>query len=354
MLQFSKRGADTHVTPKAWILELSWLNEMLHHFAPFCILIVALFIDFTFGEPPWLPRYMPQLGKLHPVVWVSKLTTMFKTHLRSSNPVLERLNGVLLALTVTLVFTLPVYFGLGLVLDVLGVLVYVIMAAVVFKITFCIKLETEWALATALAVKEGDLTKGRMYASLFSRRDTQDLTSPQIISAIIESMAENLPDFKLSPIMYCAFLGVPGAVACRTINILDGTLGFKDPEHIHIGWFSANLDTITNYIPARISMLLIVLASAILGENYVGAWTNAHQERAKVSSTNHGWPIAAMSGALDIRLEKTGFYVLGENLEEPTPNHIIRALKIRNAALLLCILFLLPAIFLINLCGFAF
>ncbi len=77
-------------------------------------------------------------------------------------------------------------------------------------------------------------------------------------SAVIESMAENLIDFKLSPMMSFALFGVTGAIAFRAINTLDGMVGFKDKEHINTGWFSANLDTVVNYIPTRLTALLMI------------------------------------------------------------------------------------------------
>jgi adenosylcobinamide-phosphate synthase len=263
------------------------------------------------------------------------------------------MNGVFLALTVILVFTLPVYFGLWVIYTLLSFLVYALIAIIFLKLTICIKLETDWAKAAAKAIESDDLVEARKY-SHFSRRDSKDLTGPQIGSAIIESMAENLIDFKLSPILSYAFLGVSGAVAFRAVNTLDGMVGFKDSEHIHIGWFSANLDTIVNYVPARLTAVLVVLASAILGEDYKNAWAIARRDHAKTPSRNHGWPMAAMAGALRVRLEKPGQYILGEQEEPLSSSKIIRALRIRNAVIVLCILLTLPIISLIRIYLFPF
>jgi adenosylcobinamide-phosphate synthase len=167
-------------------------------------------------------------------------------------------------------------------------------------------------------------------------------------------MAENLIDFKISPMLSYAFLGVSGAVAFRAVNTLDGMVGFKDAEHLHTGWFSANLDTVVNYFPARLTAVLIVLASALLGEDYKNAWAMAKRDHAKTPSRNHGWPIAAMAGALRVQLEKPGQYILGEQIEQLTPSKIIRALKIRNAAITLCVLFVLPIILLTRLYFFPY
>jgi len=312
------------------------------------VLALAIVIDLFFGDPspndPWRPQY-----KLHPTVWMGKLTKLLESHFKNPNPKIERLNGILLVLIVTLTFALPVYFGLRFICTSLGFFVYILVAAVILKLTICIKLETDWGIAAAKAIESGDLTEARKYAH-FSRRDARDLTGPQIVSSVIESIAENLTDFKLSPMFYYAFFGVPGAVAFRAINTLDGMVGFKDPEHIHIGWFSATLDTIVNYIPARLTTILVVLASAILGEDYKNAWAIAHRDQAKVPSINHGWPMAVMAGALRVRLEKPGYYAVGDEIEKLSSAHVFRALRIRNVVLVLFVLLIvLPILFSLSL-----
>ena len=279
---------------------------------------------------------------------MGRLTKAIEPYFKNRNPKTEKLNGVFLALIIILVFTLPVYFGLFFLYTWLGFLFYAFVGVVILKFTVCIKLETDWAKAVAKAIESGDLEEAKKY-SHFSRRDSKNLNGEQISSAVIESMAENLIDFKLSPILSFAFLGVSGAVAFRAINTLDGMVGFKDKEHINIGWFSANLDTIVNYIPARLTAVLIVVASAFLGEDYKNAWTIARRDHARTPSRNHGWPMAAMAGALRVRLEKPGQYFLGEQTEPLSSSKIIHALRIRNAAIVICVLLALPIIWLIRL-----
>jgi len=316
------------------------------------VLILAIIVDLLLGDPS--PNYpLRTQYKLHPTVWMGKLTKALESRFKDSNPKIAKLNGVFLALIVILTFTLPTYFGLRFIYTWLGLLFYALIAVVILKLTICIKLETDWAVAAAKAIELDDLEEARKY-SHFSRRDSKDLTGPQIGSAVIESMTENLIDFKLSPILSYAFLGVSGAVAFRALNTLDGMVGFKDSEHINIGWFSATLDTIVNYVPARLTTVLIVLASAILGEDYRNAWTISRRDHAKTPSRNHGWPMAAMAGALRVQLEKPGQYVLGEQTEMLSSSKIIRALRIRNAVIVLCILFVLPIILLTRLYFFPY
>ena len=294
--------------------------------------VIAILLDLVFGEPSWQSRF-----SLHPTVWVTKLVKRIVPSLRNRNPKIEKINGVLLAIAVIFLTTASAFLILYAV-QLLHVLLYVVFAAVILKLTLCIKLETEIAEHAAEAVNDNDLETGRECATMFSRRNAENLNGSQIVSAVIESMAENLTDFKLSPIFYFSVFGVTGAVAFKTINILDGTVGFKDEMHINIGWFSAMLDTVANFVMSRLTGVFIVMASIFCGGSYRNAWKIMLRDRRKIPSTNHGWPIAAIAGALDATLEKPGYYVVGDGTPELTPEHVYKALKIRNVAIILFVL----------------
>ena len=316
------------------------------------VLVLAIALDLLLGDPsPSNPEKIE--FKLHPAVLIGKFTKTLEPHFKSPNPKTAKLKGVFLALAVILTFTLPAYFGLWAIYTYLSLFIYAFFAIILLKLTICIKLETDWAKAATKAIEAEDLTEAKKY-SHFSRRDSKDLTGAQICSAVIESMAENLIDFKLSPILSYAFFGASGAIAFKAINTLDGMVGFKDTEHLHTGWFSANIDTAVNYIPARLTAILIVIAAAIIGEDHKSAWAIAKRDYAKTPSRNHGWPMAAMAGALRVQLEKPGQYILGEQTEQLTPNKILQALRIRNMAVILCMLFVLPIIWLTRLYLFSY
>jgi adenosylcobinamide-phosphate synthase len=308
---------------------------------------LAVVLDLIVGDPsPWKPWH--RIYNLHPTVWLGRLTKAIEPYFKNSNPKIEKLNGVFLALIVILSITAPVYFGLKYLFIFLGAIVFVIVATIIFKFTICIKLETDGAKAVAKAITAGDLAEARKYAH-FSRRDPATLTGPQIGSAVIESMVENLTDFKLSPFIYFSFFGLPGAVAFRAVNTLDGMVGFKDKEHINTGWFSANLDTIINYVPSRFTTALMIISSAILGYDYKSAWKIACRDHKRVQSRNHGWQMAAIAGALHVQLEKPGRYTVGDPLEVLTPDKIMYSLRVRDLSIILCMLLVLPIIVVIGL-----
>jgi len=182
-----------------------------------CVLLFAILLDIIVGDPspnsPWKSSY-----RLHPTVLMGKYIKALESRLKNPNPRREKFNGILLGLVVILTFSLPVFFGLWAIYAYLGagwtwlgIIAYAIVGIFLLKLTICIKLETDWAKAAAKAIQANDLEEARKY-SHFSRRDSTNLNGALISSAVIESMAENLIDFKLSPITSYVFLGVTGAV----------------------------------------------------------------------------------------------------------------------------------------------
>jgi adenosylcobinamide-phosphate synthase len=161
-------------------------------------------------------------------------------------------------------------------------------------------------------------------------------------------MSENLIDFKLSPMMSFALFGVTGAIAFRAINTLDGMVGFKTKEHINTGWFSANLDNVVNFIPTRLTALLMIVAAAILRMDAANAWRIAKRDHKKTPSRNHGWPMAAVAGALRIQLEKPGQYILGDAQEPLTGDKILGVLRIRDVTIVLWGLLCVAVIFVVR------
>jgi adenosylcobinamide-phosphate synthase len=292
------------------------------------IFLLAFLIDAIFGEYP---------DKIHPTVGIGKIITYLKPKARSQNPKVEKVNGVLLAITVMLVTALPVFvllFWLRASFGVYGQISYIIVGAVLFKATFAVKGMGYYTKPIAAALKKNDLAGARKWLPFIVRRDPNTLNERQIISAAVESIAESTTDGITAPFFFFAILGVPGAFAYRVINTLDSMVGYKNAENKNIGWFSANLDTITNYIPARLTAYLMVASAFMLRENWRESWRILKRDKGKTTSVNAGWTISAMAGALDTQLEKQGCYILGDD-HRITPEHINRALRVMTMTALL-------------------
>ena len=292
------------------------------------IFLLAFLIDLVFGEVP---------DRIHPTLWMGRVTEILKPKLRNKNSKIEKINGVLLCLLLIALFAVPACITLFLIHEYLGWLPYIVASAIILQTTFAIKCMRQYTLPVADAVVKEDYDKAKQLLPFIVRRNPKELTKRHIISAAVETIAEGTPDGITSPFFYFALFGVPGAVAFRVINTLDSMVGYKDKDNINIGWFSAKTDTIANYVPARLTGFLMVLATLILREDWRNSWRILQRDRKKMASINAGWTIATMAGALNIQLEKPGCYTIGDN-NDLSPPHIPKALRIM---LLTAILFAL-------------
>jgi adenosylcobinamide-phosphate synthase len=289
------------------------------------ILLIALLIDAIFGEVP---------DRAHPTVWMGKVISFLKPRIRNSNPVNEKINGILLALFVIALFAAPAFLILFWVRQLLGWLPYIIVAAVLLKMTFAVKCMSQYTLPIADAIEKGDVNKAKSLLRYIVRRDPATLDERHVISAAVESIAESTTDSVTSPIFFFALFGVTGAFAYRVINTLDSMIGYRDEAHLNIGWFSASLDTAANYVPTRLTALLMAVSAMFVGENWRSSWRIINRDRRNMSSVNAGWTIAAMAGALEAQLEKPGSYKLGDG-DGLSPSHIRRALRMMNVTVVL-------------------
>jgi adenosylcobinamide-phosphate synthase len=301
------------------------------------IFILAFLIDMILGEYP---------DKIHPTIGIGKLIAYLKPKLKSPDPKIEKANGVLLAITVILIVALPVFVLLFWIRQSFGDIPYVIVGAVLFKATFAVKGMGQYTKPIATGLKKNDLVEARKWLPFIVRRDPNTLDERHITSAAVESIAESTPDGITGPFFFFAIFGVAGAFAYRVINTLDSMVGYTNVENRNIGWFSANLDTLANYIPARLTAYLMVVASFLLGENWRESWRILQRDKAKTVSINAGWTISAMAGALDTQLEKQGYYTLGDD-HDITPEHINRALRVMTlTAVLFGLVVVLPLLIL--------
>ncbi|MDR0471566.1 MAG: cobalamin biosynthesis protein [Nitrososphaerota archaeon] len=286
------------------------------------IFVLAFLLDLILGEYP---------DRIHPTIAIGKLIIYLKAKAKNKNPRIEKINGVLMAITIMLVFALPVFVLLYLIRGLpqpAGEILYIIVGAILFKATFAISSMGQYTKPIATALKNRDIDGARKWLPYIVRRDPNSLNERQIISAAVESIAESTTDGITAPFFFYALLGVPGAFAYRVINTLDSMVGYKNAEYKNIGWFSAKLDTLTNYIPARITAYLMVIASLLLGEDWRESWYILQRDKHKTSSPNAGYTISAMAGALGIQLEKQDHYKLGDDKGHISHEDINKALRI--------------------------
>lgn len=288
------------------------------------IVIIAIIIDIIFGELP---------AKIHPVVWMGKLTDITKGYLINYR---SKISGIILTLISISLFTLATYVLLSLLA--FNYIIYILISAIILSTTFAIKV----LLTSAESIKKdlsNDIQKARQSMSYLVSRNTSELSENELVSATVETLTENITDSVISPLFYAFIFGVPGAVVFRVINTLDAMVGYKTPENMEIGWFPAKVDDILNYIPARITGILVVIAAAFLGHDWKNAYKIMRRDAKNPDSPNSGYPMAAAAGALGIKLEKVGYYEIGDDLNHLTPDMITEALLLSKITILLFILF---------------
>lgn len=280
-------------------------------------LILALLLDVIY------PEHRGLLLRIHPV------HTSYFMALRLGKPYSSKLRGVLVWLLVMASHLTP--FALMLIVAyTLHPVAWVLVAAVVLKHSFSLRLLLDICYRAYRGFSKG-LDEARSWVQLIVRRNVWELDQPRVVSAALESLAESLVDGFTSPLLYYLALGPLGALAQRVANTLDGALGYKTPEFRDVGWFSARMDTVFNYIPARVTATLIIALAPVTGGDVREAFRVWRRYNGATESLNAGHPISAMAGALKVRLEKPGYYVVNEDARDPRPEDIPRGMRLAVA-----------------------
>ena len=266
------------------------------------ILLIALALDITFGEMP---------NAWHPVAWLGKLISQETRLAPKTSKARQLAYGVSIVLITLGLIAAAVYFLLAYLRDVNPV-VYIIFAGLLLKCTFSLRGLRQAVDAVRVLLARDKLAQARISLKSLVSRDTDELNKSQLISAAVESAAENICDSFVAPIFYFLLFGVPGAIAYRVINTFDAMMGYHG-QWEYLGKFAARLDDIANFIPARITALIIVLTSPICRRNMSQAWHIMIRDHKKTESPNAGWTMGAIAGALGVQLEKAGHYKLGDN-----------------------------------------
>ena len=322
------------------VYDMIFLNvNNIISFKLFLFIIIVFFIsvavDVIFGELP---------GKIHPVVIIGSIISFFKNiFIKIDN----RISGLLLVLCCGAAISLILY------------LIYLLTSInfILFIIVFCLLLSSTYSvkmlLNTAIDVKKDlndSIEKARRSVSYLVSRSTDELTEEFIVSAVIESLTENITDSYVAPVLYYFvfalfilyfpinipiywLLLVP--MIYRMFNTLDAMVGYETDELRNIGYFPANIDDILNYVPSRIAGIFVVVSAYLLKLDGKNSFKVMMRDARKCPSPNSGYTMASTAGALNIQLNKKDTYVLGDNNKEIISDDITKAVNLSKMTIIL-------------------
>ena len=271
------------------------------------ITIFAIILDFAFGDPK---------NKYHPTAWIGKIIIITSM------------------IVVLSLFILDVGISL-LTTDWMTILISITIGAILLKSTIAIRGMERYALAVMDSLDDDNLDLARTNLSMIVKRNTQNLDKNHIISGVLESVSENTVDGITGPLFYYALFGLPGAFVYRVINTADSMIGYKTDIFKNIGWFAATCDTVLNYIPSRLTGLMMIISSAFLQHNWKDSYKIMMRDGKKTASPNAGYPMAALAGALETKFEKLNHYNLGDVESTLTKKHVKSAIAIMKISSLL-------------------
>jgi adenosylcobinamide-phosphate synthase len=279
----------------------------------------AIAADRLIGEWP---------NAVHPVVWMGKMIARLEGWVPASGRRVELVSGAVIAVVV------PTTFAAG-GLAILTVsrpypLVQFLAGVVLLKSTFAFRALAEAAREVERALDQGALEKARFGLRSLCSRDASALEPAQLVAATIESVAENASDSFVAPLFYYALFGIPGALFYRAVNTVDAMIGYHG-KYEYLGKVSARLDDALNFVPARLTALLLLFAGWLRGRRIRSGWSVWRRDAHLTESPNAGRPMAVMAGLLGVQLEKIGHYRLGD------PTEPLSVEKIRDACGVLAI-----------------
>jgi len=310
---------------------------------PYSLLVLAFVLDLCMGDPEWLPHPVRAMG------WaIQKLESFLRYVLQISGQkshIAEKITGSLLALIMGCsafglfyLVPFPVHYPLFTSFVLLLIMVYLTST------TLAVKGLIDSARDVIKALADKNINDARIKVGRIVGRDTDALNEKGILRATIESLAENASDGIVAPVFYFAIGGLPLAMAYKAINTMDSMLGYKNERFRNFGWAAARLDDIANYIPARITGILIAISSGIVFRSlpvFLCSLKTMFTDGRKHSSPNSGVPEAAIAGALGIKLGGPSTYggiyagkpYIGENINLdyfPASNMAIEIVRITS------------------------
>jgi adenosylcobinamide-phosphate synthase len=290
------------------------------------VLVAAFALDATAGEYP---------ARLHPVVWMGRVIGALER--RAPAPVRPRAQlrwGAGMALAVPALFAAGAWAALAALRP--WPAASLVAEAMLLKSTFAVRALGRAAEDVRRSLASRDLPSARAALRSLCSRDASALDAPRVAAAAVESVAENLSDSFVAPVLFFAVLGVPGAVLYRAVNTLDARIGYRG-RYEWLGKCSARLDDALNLVPARLTAALLLAAGALAGRDPVRGARVLRRDGGKTESPNAGRPMAAMAGLLGVELEKVDHYRLGDPLEPVGAATIASAWRMARLAAILAL-----------------
>lgn len=261
-------------------------------------LIAGIILDKILGDPMWLP---------HPVVGFGKTIHFFEKRLNRGEH--KKLKGALTALFLVIAVFCISWLAIDVLYSFHNTIGVIVSSIAVF---FCLAGKTLInEVRMVFAAVDRSLEEGRTQVSRIVGRDTSQLTAQEVRTAALETLAENLSDGVIAPLFWFCLLGVPGIMTYKMINTLDSMIGYKNERYKDFGCWAAHIDDVANYIPARLTALLMVMADGKPSLiKLVTKYGKCH------ASPNSGYPEAALAGILDCRFGGPHSY-FGEMVYKP-------------------------------------
>lgn len=299
-------------------------------------ILLGFILDTIIGDPYKLP---------HPIRWIGSFISILEKLCRK----IAKSNTMLMILGAILVF-IVIFVSGGITLLVLKLAsfnkyAYLIVSSVICYYMLAGKsLKTE-SMKVYKAFENNDTEGARKAVSMIVGRDTQSLTKEGIIKAAVETVAENSSDGVVAPLIYMLIFGPVGGVVYKAINTMDSMIGYVEEKYFYIGKFAAKLDDVLNYIPARISGILVIISAFILRYDYKNAFRIFKRDRKKHASPNSAQTESAMAGALGVQLAGDATYFgvvhkkpyIGDKKREIENEDIKRANDIMYTMTIICL-----------------
>ena len=292
-------------------------------FESISIIGFAILIDLIFGDPK---------NRYHPTAWIGTLIAKLTPIVKHQNSIFEKIGGILIIIiisSIVILLLLSLDFGISLIFtDYISLVVSVLVGIMLLKSTIAIRGMEKHAINVLESLENNNLNMARNHLSMIVKRNTTNLDKNHVLSGVLESISENTVDGITGPMFYYAFFGLPGAFFYRIVNTADSMIGYKNDLFKNLGWFTATCDTILNYIPSRLTGLMMIISAAILHNNWRHSYKIMMRDGKKTESPNAGYPMAALAGALETKFEKINHYKLGDGEIILTKQHVISAINI--------------------------